>query len=267
MTAQVPMLTQDEIDAKYTMRHRTAKYTCFRMDLTALLRHRCYYTPFGCHVGCAFEALRWMYGLGGGRDGREVHPILQIFSHDSGTVPWSGAKIELGTGWRTHPRAGLPGMFDMIVLQEERGAIEKWRQQHRLQAHTAHTVSVPSMAVMRETLEFRGSRGGWFGGSMDAQRTIDRLVGYTGQLSFSPNDCHPDARSLYRVVLHLRTWPQPSWEVLGGYDFPNDSGSTWTIRVCAQHPKEAFPWFVERALDQVRRMCGDESEEADGGRL
>ena len=24
MTAQVPMLTQDEIDAKYTMRHRTA---------------------------------------------------------------------------------------------------------------------------------------------------------------------------------------------------------------------------------------------------
>ncbi|HUU98205.1 MAG TPA: hypothetical protein VM487_20935 [Phycisphaerae bacterium] len=254
MSTQPPILTADQITAAYTIRHRTARYREFGIDLTDLVRHRhSHYSPVECHLACAFEALRWMDHLARRwyKCGHATHPVEHLLSRDRGIVssPYYH-NIEFGAEWATG-RYSLPGFCDIILLDRAEGEVSRWRSRYRIRAHEHHVIQGPASASMR--CDYR--RDG-FGDSLRVRELLDSLLAFTGDFEFSPNECHPRARRVYADGVRLYLRPGGMWQVHAHYSYPGDPGSSWYVLVAEQQPREPFHWFVERAFEQLCRMCG-----------
>jgi hypothetical protein len=246
-------LREEQITARYTLPAVRARYDRCQIDLTDLLRHRCTYSPVNCHLGAAFEALRWMYGLGWRR--WQSPPAAAALAEERGVVPGFMDRIELDADWRDG-RRGLPGIFDVLLLAPAGKAVQAWRDRYRLAAYRRHTIPMPATASMRNAYHCAG-----FGESCDLRRALERLLAFSGDFRFSPNESHPQARWAYQTVLHLGTFPRPLWQVRAHYSYHGDPGSSWFVLVAGQEPREPFHAFIARALAQIHNMCGQRVQE------
>jgi len=255
MTPKHQIMTKSEITAAYTLPHKRTHYREFEIDLTDLLRRRRGFdSPWECHISCAFETLRWIEGLAWRwcRRHKAQHPIKQLESEETGVVPSAHYRcVEFGSDWAT-ARFGPPGMFDVVLLAAASSEVEAWRRRYRLRAHERHAIVAPTTAGMRRPYLWDG-----YSDSRAAGKILDELLAFTGDLQFSPNKYHPRARRVYPggVRLNLATWPATQWQVHAHYSYANDPGSSWYVLVAQQQGTEAFHYFVERALQQLRNMC------------
>jgi hypothetical protein len=259
---EYPIMKQGDITNAYTLPHKTARYQDFTIDLTDLLRHRGPYSPFNCHISCAFETLRWMSFLAERWHKRKktIHPICLLLDHVRGVNPSPYYHtIQFFDGW-SDLRNGLPGIFDILLLEDEPGEVDAWRARYRLRAYERCVIPAPATASMRHTYRWDG-----FADSCDTRRTLEKLLSFSGDFVFSPNGYHPNARWAYQTTLYLERFPKPRWQIIANYTYPRDSGSSWYVLVAEQQSREAFHYFIDRALLQLRNMCGIKSD-AEGGK-
>jgi len=224
------------------MKHdrRTCIHTKLKVRMIDLIR-----PPHGfCYrsADVAMEIFRWMVATGKPYDG-----VWAVLSKQGTCGPFAAVTPFVdATTWR----ADLHERFLHALL--DRGCakpVNQWRDRFGISVNSVRWIPVSYSAAHHVHPVTWGDE------YLSTEDIIYGMLRERGKLIEAHNECHPRARSVFRVRLEAlpRGWVASA---IYGYESDRKFGSSWSIEIAAQEEDELFCDFVSRAGNRLAKLVG-----------